>query len=41
MTTNKLETQTTTFIFENAMLTKLEQKDVKGGVIVVDIIAPF
>jgi len=27
--------------FKSAMLTKLEQKEVKGGVIVVDIIAPF
>ncbi len=40
MTTNKLEKKTTS-LFKNAMLTKLEQKDVKGGVIVVDIIAPF
>lgn len=41
MKTNKLETKTRMSLFTNAVLSKLEQKDVKGGVIVVDIIAPF
>ncbi|MEZ5044936.1 MAG: hypothetical protein R2828_33870 [Saprospiraceae bacterium] len=40
MKTNKFSTTTTFDVFNNAKLSKLEQKEVKGGVIVVDIIAP-
>jgi|GEM_PF-2299950 len=41
MKTTRLERKGTYAIFKNATLSKLEQKDVKGGVIVVDIIAPL
>lgn len=41
MQTTRKEKKRTNLIFNSAILSKLEQKEVKGGVIVVDIIAPL
>lgn len=41
MQTIRKERKRNSAIFTDATLSKLEQKEVKGGVIVVDIIAPL